>query len=149
MIYLEHHDGPYHEFQVYDEPAPGEAFFDPTVRACLTREELVQAIHEIDLHSNVVMADECDEDPPAASPCDADGYTPEGYAWLPEPGQRVRVVWRYVADEAPFVGDVITWHPDHDPEEFAGPGESRISERCVSCRCADWSGSRLVRVVPA
>lgn len=65
MIYIEPSDETpgYHTFQIYDEPDADGTPHDPTVLVDATRAELVAAINQIDLHTNAVFADECDEDP--------------------------------------------------------------------------------------
>jgi hypothetical protein len=68
MIYQEPDESApgYHTFQIYDEPEENGTPSDPTVLASVTRAELVQAIADIDNHTNKVQADEIDEDPAPA-----------------------------------------------------------------------------------
>jgi hypothetical protein len=62
MIYIEPSKNGYHAFQIFDE-CDDAGKCDTSLCADITRAELVAAIEAIDLHSNVVMPDECDADP--------------------------------------------------------------------------------------
>jgi hypothetical protein len=89
MKYLHHDHGDYHAFRLWDEDEEDDQV------GYLSRAELVAALHEIDLHSRTVMADEIDEDP--------------GALYVPAPGTCVRVVEVCEFDPTPVheVGDVV------------------------------------------